>query len=112
MQLFATAPGRDPNAGLEDRFCRLVAFAGQRLGKPLRDLSVGILCPTELTEDLGLVALYERWLSERGARVVLGSPHNLTPRLDGGAALLGEPCELFKKTACRRKISLAADTST
>jgi glutathionylspermidine synthase len=94
-QLFAAAPGRDPNAELEDRFCRLVAFAGQRLEKPLRDLSVGILYPTELSEDLCLVALYERWLSVRGARVVLGSPYNLTPRSDGGAALLGEPCDVF-----------------
>ena len=34
-------------------------------------LTVGIVYPTELTEDLGLVALYRRWLEERGCDAII-----------------------------------------
>jgi hypothetical protein len=56
---------------------------------------VGVLYPTEFTEDLGLVLLYERWLVARGAHVVLGAPFNLRPSPDGRVALLGQPCDVF-----------------
>lgn len=93
-QLFADAGGRDPNADLQDRFCALVAYCGRSL-KISQPPSVGIVYPTELTEDLGLIALYRSWLEARGLRVTLGSPFNLTARSDGGAALLGVPCDVF-----------------
>ena len=94
-RLFAGEPGRDPNAGLEARFCAWVAHAARGLGKGLAEATIGILYPTELTEDLGLVLLYERWLAARGARMVLGSPFNLRPAPDGRVALLGQPCDVF-----------------
>jgi glutathionylspermidine synthase len=93
-RLFANLPGRDPNAALAERFCAYLEFTAHRLGKTLAHTTVGILYPTELTEDLGLVLLYERWLVERGARVVLGSPFNLGAAADGRVALLGQPCDL------------------
>jgi hypothetical protein len=93
-RLFEGEPGRDPNAELEARFCAYLGFEARRLGKELAGATVGILYPTELTEDLGLVLLYERWLLARGARVVLGSPFNLQAAPDGGVALLGQPCDL------------------
>lgn len=93
-RLFDGEPGRDPNAELEARFCAYLGFEARRLGKELAGATVGILYPTELTEDLGLVLLYERWLVARGARAVLGSPFNLQPTQDGGVALLGQPCDL------------------
>ena len=88
-------PGKDPNRELEARFCAYVAHAARGLGKPLSSATVGILYPTEFTEDLGLVLLYERWLGAHGARVVLGSPFNLQPSPDGRAMLLGQPCDVF-----------------
>jgi glutathionylspermidine synthase len=94
-RLFADQPGHDPNAELESRFCAYLAYQAHRLGKELADTTVGILYPTELTEDLGLVLLYERWLLARGARVVLGSPFNLRAAPDGRVALLGQPCDVF-----------------
>jgi len=93
--MFADCPGRDPNQELEARFGAYVGHAARGLGKGLADLTVGILYPTEFTEDLGLVLLYERWLVARGARVVLGAPFNLRPSLDGRVALLGQPCDVF-----------------
>jgi hypothetical protein len=94
-RLFSTRPGRDPNAELEARFLAYLAFQARRLGKDLADTTVGILYPTEFTEDLGLVLLYERWLCARGAHVVLGSPFNLGPAIDGRVSLLGQPCDIF-----------------
>jgi glutathionylspermidine synthase len=93
--MFADSPGRDPNLGFGDRFCAYVAHAAHGLGKPMSGTTVGIIYPTEFTEDLGLVLLYERWLASRGARVVLGSPYNLRPSPDGRVALLGQPCDVF-----------------
>ncbi len=93
-RLFAETPGQDSNQDLQERFCRLVGFAARRLGKSLADVSVGIIYPTELSEDLGLITLYQRWLLERGAKVVLGSPFNLAACRDG-VALLGQPCDVF-----------------
>ena len=76
----------DPSARLEDATCGL-------LGALAPCASIGIVYPTEMTEDLSMVALYRRWFEARGARVVLGSPFNLALR--GGAVhLLGEPVDL------------------
>jgi len=93
-RLFEGEAGRDPNAELEDRFIAYLAFEARRLGKELAGATVGIVYPTELTEDLGLILLYERWLTSRGAHVVLGSPFNLQPAPGGHVALLGRPCDL------------------
>lgn len=73
----------DPTAKLRDRFLRLV---GERH-------RVGIVYPTEMTEDLSMIALYRRWLGEAGIEVVLGSPFNLSLDADLGVHLLGERCD-------------------
>jgi hypothetical protein len=92
-------PARDPNAALERRFVGMVgAFAARVIGSSATTStapSVGIIYPTEMTEDLGLVALYRRWLEARGARVTLGSPFNLRSRPDGGVAVLDTPCDVL-----------------
>ena len=56
---------------------------------------VGILYPTELTEDLRWSRLYRRWFERRGWRVVLGSPFNLRRAGGGGVALFDVPCDVF-----------------
>ena len=90
-------PGHaDPNAALPARFCGLIETVARRLHPPGgRPLSVGIIYPTEMPEDLSMILLYRQWLEERGARVTLGSPFNLR-RFGGGAAgLFDTPCDLF-----------------
>lgn len=82
-QLAAAAhPGAlDPNRELRERFQAMVsALHG---GPPV----VGLVYPTEFTEDLPLVRLYRAWLSELGYEVVLGSPYNLST--EGGLSLFG-----------------------
>lgn len=81
----------DPNQHLQDRFGAMVEamFAGLvDAGAPR---TVGLVYPTEFTEDLGVIRLYRRWLSELGFEVVLGSPFNLGLAADGRATLFGRP---------------------
>ena len=81
----------DPNCRLGDRvFAMLRALSPA--GQPL---TVGIVYPTEMTDDLSVIALYARWFESRGARVVLGSPFNLRPDGQGGVALFGVSCSVI-----------------
>jgi glutathionylspermidine synthase len=82
----------DPNAELQRRFGAMVEILVDRLVDGEAPRRVGIVYPTEFTEDLSLVRLYRRWLQESGFEVVLGSPYNLGAE-DGGerATLFGRP---------------------
>jgi glutathionylspermidine synthase len=80
-RLAGEAPGlADPNRALEARFVTMLEYVARREripgAGPVR--TVGLVYPTELTEDLSLVRLYSHWLENRGCSVVLGSPYNLT----------------------------------
>jgi hypothetical protein len=70
----------DPNTALGDRFLAMLEFVAARErvpdAGPVR--TIGLVYPTELTDDLPLVRLYKRWFEGRGWSVVLGSPYNLT----------------------------------
>jgi glutathionylspermidine synthase len=89
-QLACDARYVDPNRELELRFAELVEAAAARPGP----LTIGILYPTELVEDLSMIALYRRCLAARGHRVILGAPFNLH-RVRGRAALFDTPCDVF-----------------
>ena len=81
----------DPNCRLGDRvFAMVRAFLP--IGHPL---TVGIIYPTEMTDDLSVISLYAKWFESRGARVVLGSPFNLRPDGRGGVALFGVSCSVI-----------------
>ncbi|MCP9494965.1 MAG: glutathionylspermidine synthase family protein [Pyrinomonadaceae bacterium MAG19_C2-C3] len=73
---------RDPNADFAAGFVRLLrqSFA-KRTDAPLT--SVGILYPTELTEDLAMMTLFRRWLEAENIKVVTGSPYNIRRTKDG-----------------------------
>ena len=85
----------DPNRGLADRIGAMLAAVTGGIRSPGAPLSVGIVYPTEMTEDLSMIELYARWFRARGMRVALGSPFNLRPDGAGGVALLGVPCQLI-----------------
>jgi glutathionylspermidine synthase len=90
-------PGHvDPNAELEARFWRMLEHVVARRVEPeaRRRKTVGIVYPTEFTEDLSLVRLYKRAAEERGWDVVLGSPYNLTRGSRGECCLFDIPVSL------------------
>jgi glutathionylspermidine synthase len=75
----------DPNRELERRFLAMIEASAEALA-PGGARAVGLVYPTEFTEDLSLVRLYKRWLEGGGWDVILGSPYNLGH--EGGAPRL------------------------
>jgi glutathionylspermidine synthase len=79
----------DPNQRLPMAFWRmLVASHGGRAPR-----TVGLVYPTELSEDLSMISLYQQWLQAHGCQVVLGSPYNLHACPDG-IGMFGERLDL------------------
>ncbi len=85
---------RDPNAGFATHFTAMVETWARTCGHD-GPLTVGLLYPTEVTEDLSMVAVYRRWLTARGHRIVLGSPYNVGLADDGRACLFDTPCDVI-----------------
>lgn len=94
-RVFCSWPGIDPNDEFELRMRALFEFTAANFGLALTETTVGIVYPTELTEDLSLILLYRRWLEAWGAKVVLGSPFNLASHRDERVSLLGTPCDVI-----------------
>ena len=85
------APGAtDPNRELCDRFGEMVDVLASRLADGPANGAVGLVYPTEFTEDLSVIRLYRRWLEERDREVILGSPYNLGWD-ERGPLLFGRP---------------------
>jgi hypothetical protein len=90
----------DPNRELGERFCAMIAAvaapvcsgAGTTGGAPL---SIGLIYPTEMPEDLSMVLLYREWFEARGWRVTLGSPFNLRRLGARRVGLFDTPCDVF-----------------
>jgi len=83
----------DPNGRLRDRYVgMLVESHAKRTEQPLK--AVGIIYPTELSEDLAMITLFSRWLEAEGFRVVCGSPFNVR-RTSSGLEVLGVPVDLI-----------------
>jgi glutathionylspermidine synthase len=72
----------DPNKDLESRICDMVEVMRKHFA-PDGPKALGIVYPTEFTEDLSLVRLYRKWFEKRGWTVILGSPYNLDGDDDG-----------------------------
>lgn len=68
----------DPNERLGERIAvASIAMAEAMLGRALEPRACGVIYPTELPEDLGLVRLYRSLFEARGFEVLLGSPYNV-----------------------------------
>jgi glutathionylspermidine synthase len=82
----------DPNAALESRFGAMVEVMFERLVEQPAPRTVGLVYPTEFTEDLSVIRLYRQWLKAMGFEVVLGSPYNLgVEKGTERATLFGRP---------------------
>ncbi len=82
----------DPNEGFGDRFVEMLRESNaKRTTVPLK--TAAIIYPTELTEDLGMIAIFTRWLEAAGIRVVAGSPFNIR-RTPTGITVFGETVDV------------------
>lgn len=92
-------PGtRNPNVDLPERFWQmLVASYRARLddSRAAVPTSVAIIYPTDLPEDLSMIAIYRQWLEAHGCRVIIGSPYNLNRDAEGNVTVLGQPVDLI-----------------
>jgi hypothetical protein len=87
----------DPSARLPGALVALVRHELRQLANaraPGSPPVIGILYPTELPEDLPLVAELRRWLEATGHRVLLGSPFNLHATRAHGVGLFGEQVDV------------------
>lgn len=87
----------DPNAALPEKFWQMLvkSDAGSRTNREAGNIqSVAILYPTDLPEDLSMIAIYRHWLEARGCTVVIGSPYNLGRNTEGQVTVLGKPIDL------------------
>jgi glutathionylspermidine synthase len=83
----------DPNARLGERLVSVLREShAKRTDAPLG--VVGIIYPTELSEDLAMITLFSRWLERAGVRVVCGSPFNVR-RTHQGIEVLGVAVDLI-----------------
>jgi len=104
----------DPNTNFPEQFwqmlvashqARLTADSGLRIAdssqsphpsiSPSLSQSMAIIYPTDLPEDLSMIAIYKTWLEERGCRVTLGSPFNLGLDKQRRVTVMGEPVDLI-----------------
>lgn len=83
----------DPNRLMGVRYVAMLREShAKNTDEPLK--TVGIIYPTELTEDLAMITLFTQWLEAAGLRVVHGSPFNLR-RTQGGIEVLGQQVDLI-----------------
>lgn len=87
----------DPNAKFGERFIAMILAMHEASTGAVgaAQPSIGILYPTDLPEDLSMIALYRRWFEARGHSVTLGSPYNLHRTPEGGVALFEHPIDIM-----------------
>ncbi|MBI1760762.1 MAG: glutathionylspermidine synthase family protein [Acidobacteria bacterium] len=86
----------DPNANFAEHFWQMMQASLVSLPPPLPlSPAVAIIYPTDMPEDLSMIALYRRWLEARGCTVVLGSPYNLGLNAERRVTVLGQPVDLI-----------------
>lgn len=91
----------NPNVELPEQFWQMLVASHQARLDDSRTTargtvptSVAIIYPTDLPEDLSMIAMYRQWLEARGCRVVIGSPYNLNRDDEGNVTVLGQTVDL------------------
>jgi glutathionylspermidine synthase len=87
----------DPNADMEERFVEMVLESYRAAVDSIDDRppAIGIVYPTELTEDLSMITLYRDWFASRGMEVTTGSPYNLHCDEAGRLHLFDTPIDVM-----------------
>jgi glutathionylspermidine synthase len=91
----------DPNTEFAESFWQMLVASHQarllRAGQAFDGApqNIAIIYPTDLPEDLSMIAIYKNWLEGCGCRVLLGSPFNLGLDKSGRVTVLGEAVDLI-----------------
>lgn len=80
----------DPNRALKARYLAMVDGVRRAIAGDDSPKTLGIVYPTEFSEDLSVIRLYRRWFEGAGYKVVLGSPYNLGTGESGRATLFDQ----------------------
>jgi glutathionylspermidine synthase len=57
--------------------------------------TVGILFPTDIPEDMGMIFMLKQWIEESGKHVVLGQPQNIELNSDDRVMMFGQPIDII-----------------
>jgi len=85
----------DPNRHFREAFLNVMMSAVTDLHRAVPGPTVGIVYPTDIPEDQGMITLYRSWLESAGFRVVLGAPANLEKSAKGYATLFGTDLDVL-----------------
>jgi len=85
----------DPNRHFRESFLRVIMSALTDIHRAVPSPTVGIVYPTDIPEDQGMIVLYRTWLESAGFRVVLGAPANLEKSPRGYTTLFGTEIDIL-----------------
>jgi len=85
----------DPNRHFREAFLRVMMSAVTDLHREVPSPTVGIVYPTDIPEDQGMITLYRAWLESAGFRVVLGAPANTGKSPRGRTTLFGTEIDIL-----------------
>jgi glutathionylspermidine synthase len=85
----------NPNKQFPEKFYAMLIELFHSSNPSIENPTVGIVYPTEMPEDLSMIAIYQRWLEQHGCKVVLGSPYNLHRPQSGKLYLFDEPIDIL-----------------
>lgn len=88
------AGDRDANRYLLQRWVGLVQQLAPPSARATHPPTAGLVWPTEQTEDLPMLLMWQHALEQAGWRVVRGSPFNLSLAADGRVAVFDQPCDV------------------
>ena len=85
----------DPNRHFREAFLRVMMSAVTDLHRAVPSPAVGIVYPTDIPEDQGMISLYRMWLESAGFRVVQGAPANTGKSPRGYTTLFGTEIDIL-----------------
>ncbi len=85
----------NPNANFAEEFWQMLERSDKATrGEETKLKTVAIIYPTDLPEDLSMIAIYRKWVEEHGCEVVIGSPYNLGHDEQGNLTVIGKKVDL------------------
>lgn len=85
----------DPNREFDEDFWQMVCASYVSREPNTKPQTIAIIYPTDLPEDLSMIAIYRTWFEKRGCRVILGSPFNLRVDREGKIRVLNVVVDLI-----------------